>query len=62
MFREPAVFSRQRIEVINHRLVMIFRMRIEQVARSENFLPDGDVIGNHTMAGLRQHLGNPRST
>jgi hypothetical protein len=53
MFREPSILAGQCIEMINERLIMFGRMRIEEVTGCKHFGPCGNVIGNHAMSGLR---------
>ena len=60
VFREPAVASRQRIEMIDERLIMTRGMRIEEVAGGKGFGPRGNVIGDDAMAGLGQGLRDTR--
>src|SRR5260221_3783579 len=56
VFSEPSISSRQSVEMVNQSLVVLWRMRVEQIAFPDHCGPRRKVVGDDAMTGLSQRL------
>jgi hypothetical protein len=62
MFSEPALFRRQRVEVINELLVTLGSFLIQQIADAKQSRPIRSIITENPKTGLRQRLTDSGGT